>query len=129
MNTNRDLSVKLRALELGRQSEDRVAEWVQTRTGFIRLVARNDRHKQGEIDLIYEEVTASGIQTLVFVEVKASAESLEMALWNMGPAKLRKLRRAIQIFLQNYKGQACGVRIDLALMSQNKVEYREGVLY
>jgi putative endonuclease len=87
---------------LGRRAEDLVAERLR-RAGW-RIVARNARTREGEIDLIGLEGAA-----LAFVEVKAGREGSgrgpERPALAVGPAKRRRLRRLARAWL------ASGVRV------------------
>jgi putative endonuclease len=75
---------------LGRIAEGLVAERL-LRAGW-RIVARNARTRQGELDLV-----AIHGRTLVFVEVKAGREASELGperpALAVGPQKRRRLRR------------------------------------
>jgi putative endonuclease len=73
------------------------------------LLERNFRYKGGEIDLIFEEPGE-----LVFVEVRAR----DRAGWvggveSVGPAKIRRLRRGVDVYLARYRGHARGARLDV----------------
>ena len=80
-----------------------------------RLVARNYQLKCGELDLIVEEDSGTGL-TLVFVEVRSRdpLSSWETPAESLTPAKLRRIRNAASEFLMHYTGEARDVRFDLA---------------
>lgn len=105
---------------LGVEAEESVVTYLTKNHPDLKIIARNVRFKCGEIDIIYERTLRSGVRELVFVEVKASHESLEMALWNFTPQKRLKMSRAVQLYLARYKGSASEVRLELALTAQNK---------
>src|SRR5919198_1382450 len=83
-----------RAGQLG----ERVAARHLERNGY-RLVARNYRAREGEIDLV-----AAGHSTLVFCEVKtivarAGSRGPAYPLEAVGPAKRRQVRRLARVWL------------------------------
>lgn len=92
---------------LGRRGED-VATWILERKGW-RIVARNVRAREGEIDLV-----ASRAGVLAFVEVKtrrsrAFGEPAEAVT----PAKRRKIRTMALRFLAEQGVRAHTVRFDV----------------
>jgi len=80
-----------------------------------RLLARNYQVKCGELDLIVEEDSGTGL-TLVFVEVRSRdpSSSWETPAESLTPVKLRRIRNAASEFLMRYEGGALQVRFDLA---------------
>lgn len=77
----------------------------------LALVERNFRCRVGEIDLVARDGA-----TLVFVEVRARLGGLERAEESLGPAKRRRLRKAIEYYLWSraMPGDLRGIRVDLA---------------
>lgn len=109
-------------IQLGQKAEERVAQFLaKTLLGF-HLIARNVRYRIGEIDVVYEHRTHEGVRELVFVEVKASRQSLELAAWNFSAAKRHKFLRVVQLFLSDYVGQASRVKLQLALVTNPSSE-------
>jgi putative endonuclease len=97
---------------LGRFGEAFAARWLRRR-GF-RILARNWRCRQGELDLV-----ARRGRTLVFVEVKTRRFT---GLWSPELAvdhrKIERLRRAAERYLaaQRWRGW-CRVRFDVVAVS------------
>ena len=78
----------------GRAGEDAALAYLQGH-GLV-LVEANFRCKAGEIDLIMRDG-----ESLVFVEVRQrAAGSPVSALDSIGPAKIRRIVRAAQVYLQ-----------------------------
>jgi putative endonuclease len=84
--------------ELGRRGEQAAADYVERNGG--RIVERNYRTREGEIDLIL--ITGT---TLVFCEVKTLVARSEVArgpaypLEGIGPAKRKQVRRIARSWL------------------------------
>lgn len=99
-------------LDFGRDLEERALKLLLLDPSR-RLLAKNYRSKQGEIDLILEEQRATAIE-LVFVEVRARHErGLVGALESVGPKKRLKIQRTAHCFMTQYRGAAQSVRFDL----------------
>ncbi|MCK9371658.1 MAG: YraN family protein [Sulfuricurvum sp.] len=100
----------------GTLAEERGCEYLRRRG--IRIIDRNVYNRFGEIDII-----ALKERVLHFIEVK-SAQSYEQAVYNITPAKLQKLNRAIQAYLQKIKwdGEYC---IDALIISDEGIEWIE----
>lgn len=91
---------------VGKQGEDTACKYLESK-GF-KIVERNYWKKFGEIDIIATNIQ-NGVKALHFVEVKAVTRSLGPqgdkdndsydALDNIHPWKLKRLSRAIQIYL------------------------------
>lgn len=79
----------------GNLAEERGCDFLRSRG--CRIIERNVYNRFGEIDII-----ALKDNVLRFVEVK-SASSYEQAVYNITPAKLQKLHRTIQTYLQTRK--------------------------
>ena len=87
-----------------------------------RILGTQVRFKVGEIDLVAEEPLSGGRWALVFVEVRSrSLNSWVSPEESVKGAKLRKLRKAVSLYLTGYRGSACEVRIDL-------ITFRDGVM-
>lgn len=81
---------------------------------------RNVYNRFGEIDII-----ALKESVLHFIEVK-SAQNYEQAVYNITPAKLQKLNRTIQTYLQKKRldGEYC---IDALIVSDEGIEWIENI--
>lgn len=97
--------------DYGRKIEIWAADWFVTNRR-ARIVERNFRRRTGEIDLILEETSASGVE-LVFVEVRARLNRKVSGLESVDFKKQLKLRRTIDLFLQRYRGKAKSMRVDV----------------
>jgi putative endonuclease len=96
-----------RNLPLGQRGEAIAARFL-TRRGF-RILARNYRNPQGEIDLI-----ALQRQTVVFVEVRTrSATALGAPVETISAEKQRRLTRAALAFLKSHKLLEHSARFDV----------------
>ena len=100
----------------GQRWEDVALSWLE-RQG-LRPVERNFRCKGGEIDLIMRHGA-----TLVFVEVRQrAAGSLVGAAASIGPAKIRRIVRAAQVYLQRFSRMP-PCRIDVIAIDGNDIEW------
>lgn len=96
----------------GQAGEDMA--WAHLQKQGCRLVARNWHCRYGEIDLI---VLHNGI--LVFVEVKYRRNnSFGGSVYSIGAAKLAKLQRSIECYLQQH-GNNRPCRLDAVLIQGN----------
>ena len=77
-----------------------------------RLLARNFTVRGGELDLVFEETTVSGL-CLVFVEVRMRRAGGLDPRETLDPLKVMRLHRAGAVFLMRYRGFAKAVRFDL----------------
>lgn len=104
----------------GNIAEERGCDYLRS-LGF-RIMDRNVYNRFGEIDII-----AFKESVLHFVEVK-SAQSYEQAVNNITPAKLQKLNRTIQTYLQQKKfdGDYC---IDALIVSADGIEWIENITF
>jgi putative endonuclease len=94
-------------LRTGRRGEEAAAEHLEA-IG-CRILARNYRCRQGEIDLIADD---HGV--LVFVEVKTRSPSSYGAPRDaVTPAKRRKVARAASHYLLAHREQECAYRADI----------------
>lgn len=102
--------------EQGRDGEELALAYLQER-GLV-LVEANFRCKPGEIDLIMREG-----ETLVFVEVRQrAAGSTVSAAESIGPAKIRRIVRAAQVYLQGLN-RVPPCRIDVVAIDGNALEW------
>lgn len=109
-----------RHVALGRTGELIAARWYRAHGG--RIVARNHRCAEGELDL----VVAEG-RVLVFVEVKARrttayghpAEAVTIA-------RQRRLRRAAASFIATGGWRPASVRFDVAAVLPGRIEVTHG---
>jgi putative endonuclease len=82
------------------------------------LIEANFRCKLGEIDLILREG-----ETLVFVEVRQRADrSRGGAAASITPAKIRRILRAAQFYLQRFK-RLPPCRIDVVAIDGGRLEW------
>jgi putative endonuclease len=105
-----------RKQEQGRAGEDLALAWLERR-GLV-LVEANFRCKLGEIDLILRD----GV-TLVFVEVRQRAAGAPVsAAASIGPAKIRRIIRAAQVYLQRFD-RLPPCRIDVVAIDGDDIEW------
>lgn len=98
---------------LGHRGEQVVAEWY-TQHGY-RVLARNWRCGQGEIDLLFARAETPSCTTLVVCEVKArTSHSYGHPLEAVTPTKQRRLRRLAVAYLQSQDRHYEHVRFDVA---------------
>ncbi len=105
----------LSKVETGRRVESRAQLWYLEHRPGARLLARNWRCRGGEIDLVFEESRPGAVSVLVFVEVRFrdSASAWETPLESVGSSKVRRLRRAMGLYLTRYSGPAGDLRLDI----------------
>jgi putative endonuclease len=102
--------------EQGRDGEQLALAYLQER-GLV-LVEANFRCKAGEIDLIMRDG-----DTLVFVEVRQrAAGSTVSAAESIGPAKIRRIVRAAQVYLQGLN-RLPPCRIDVVAIDGDALEW------
>lgn len=102
--------------EQGRKWEEAAMAYLQ-RHGLV-LIEANFRCKLGEIDLIVRDGA-----TLVFVEVRQRAAGAPVdAATSIGPAKIRRIVRASQYYLQRFR-QMPPCRIDVIAINGNHVQW------
>lgn len=103
----------------GNIAEEQGCEYLRSK-GF-RIIDRNVYNRFGEIDIIAFDLEG----VIHFVEVK-SALSYEQAVNNITRAKLQKLGRAIQTYLQQKRlnGDYC---IDALIVTDEGVEWIENI--
>jgi putative endonuclease len=105
-----------RKQEQGRAGEDLALAWLERR-GLV-LVEANFRCKLGEIDLILRDGA-----TLVFVEVRQRAAGAPVsAAASIGPAKIRRIVRAAQVYLQRFS-RLPPCRIDVVAIDGDDIEW------
>lgn len=101
----------------GQQLEEQAWLWLEQKQKDsdipCKLIAKNFYARRGELDLVIEEGTGSGIE-LVIIEVRGRSEGAwQTGLEVIDFQKLQCLRRASQAFLLQYSGTARSMRIDL----------------
>lgn len=105
-----------RKQEQGRQWEDAALAYLG-RHGLV-LVEANFRCKLGEIDLILRDGA-----TLVFVEVRQRAAGAPVsAAASIGPAKIRRIIRAAQVYLQRFE-RLPPCRMDVVAIDGGHIEW------
>ena len=105
-----------RKQEQGRAWEDMALAYLERR-GLV-LVEANFRCKLGEIDLILRDGA-----TLVFVEVRQRAAGAPVsAAASIGPAKMRRIIRAAQVYLQRFS-RLPPCRIDVVAIDGDDIEW------
>lgn len=102
----------------GNLAEEKGCDYLRSRG--LRIIDRNVYNRFGEIDII-----AMKANVFHFVEVK-SAAMYEQAVYNLSPAKLQKLNRTIQFYLQKKKlnSDYC---IDALIVSDEGIEWIENI--
>jgi putative endonuclease len=102
----------------GNFAEERGCEYLRNKG--LRIIDRNVYNRFGEIDIIaiYDNI-------IHFVEVK-SAMSYEQAVNNITRAKLQKLNRTIQTYLQQ-KRLNLDYCIDALIVTDNEIEWIENI--
>lgn len=107
--------------EQGRQWENTAQLYLQ-RHGLV-LIEANFRCKLGEIDLIMRED-----RTLVFVEVRQRAAGAQVsAAASISPAKVRRVVRAAQVYLQRYP-RLPPCRIDVVAIDGRRIEWLKNAI-
>jgi putative endonuclease len=110
-----------RKQEQGRIWENAAMAYLQ-RHGLV-LVEANFRCKLGEIDLIMREGA-----TLVFVEVRQRAAGAQVgAAASIGPAKVRRIVRAAQVYLQRC-ARMPPCRIDVIAIDGERIEWLKNAI-
>lgn len=105
----------------GNIAEERGCDYLRNK-GF-RIIDRNVYNRFGEIDIIALSVDS----VLHFVEVK-SAGSYEQAVNNITSAKLQKLNRTIQTYLQQKKLNL-DYCLDALIVTDASIEYLENITF
>lgn len=102
----------------GDLAEEKGCDYLRARG--LRIIDRNVYNRFGEIDII-----AIRENVLHFIEVK-SAQNYEQAVHNLTSAKLQKLNRTIQFYLQQKRlnGDYC---IDALIISEEGIEWIENI--
>jgi putative endonuclease len=107
--------------EQGRKGEESALTYLQ-RHGLV-LIEANFRCKLGEIDLVMREG-----QTLVFVEVRQRADrSRGGAAASITPAKIRRIVRAAQVYLQRFD-RLPPCRIDVVAIDGGTLEWLQNAI-
>jgi putative endonuclease len=102
--------------EQGKTWEDAAQAYLQ-RHGLVPIEA-NFRCKLGEIDLIMRDG-----ETLVFVEVRQRAADAQVsAAASISPAKIRRLVRAAQVYLQRFS-RLPPCRFDVIAIDGSQLEW------
>ena len=104
----------------GRNFEDRAAAYL-TSHGYT-IITRRYTTRSGEIDII-----ALDGETLVFVEVKARALSLESASRAVGFTKWSRLVQAAQDYVEQVGLPMRESRFDLVAISGEEIEHFKGI--
>ncbi len=104
------MSKKLSARQYGKSAEDKALEFLQRQK--LKLLARNYRSPQGEIDLIMRDE-----DTLVFIEVRARHNSdFLAAVESIDTHKRRHIIKASEHYLQRH-GSYAACRFDVITLS------------
>lgn len=107
--------------EQGKTWEDAAQAYLQ-RHGLV-LIEANFRCKLGEIDLIMRDG-----ETLVFVEVRQRAAGSQVsAAESISPAKIRRLVRAAQVYLQRFT-RLPPCRFDVIAIDGPKLEWLQNAI-
>ncbi len=87
--------------QLGQQAENLALQHLQQQG--LTLVARNQRYRMGELDLIMRDTSNVGAAALVFVEVRfRRSRRYGGAAASVTPRKQQRLIRAADFFLQQH---------------------------
>ena len=82
-------------MDLGRYGEDKAAEYLAA-NGYA-VLCRNFRWKGGEIDIVARDKARKNL--IVFVEVKTRRDGgFGLPCEAVTPAKMRRIRRTIEVF-------------------------------
>lgn len=104
---------RLAALEFGRNAEDVAARSLR-KSGY-KILERNFSCREGEIDIV---ATQDGC--LVFCEVKARRTvSYGSALEAITPAKVRKIKKAAEVYIAKNGLQERDCRFDVVTIDEN----------
>jgi uncharacterized protein (TIGR00252 family) len=121
---DRSSVVSTRRLTLGHMAEDAAATWYADH-GY-RILARNWRCPQGEIDILCARQNSAGCLTLVVCEVKArSSNSHGDPLEAVTPAKQRRLRSLATLYLRSQDVRYEHIRFDVAAATRHALHIME----
>lgn len=113
-----------RRLALGAAGEDRAAQWYRERR--YKVLARNWRCREGELDLVLEAPDGC----IVFSEVKTRSNGrFGTPAEAVTQDKQRRIRRLAAQYLRSStppRGGAVGLRFDVVAVCGDDVEVREG---
>lgn len=104
-------------LQIGNQGEDLAAKYLKKEKAY-KLLARNWKYKQDEIDIIAQDG-----EVLVFIEVKTSAiEGLMPTYYRVTKKKKKNLERVCKAYLKTAKPRPKHFRFDIVTVKlcQNK---------
>jgi len=104
----------------GDQSETLATHFLE-QEGFVILERNYFARKLGEIDII-----AQSEEVLHFIEVKSSKSNSFDPIYNVTPAKLRKVINSAQYYLKT-KGLDMPFSIDALIVRGDEVEFIENV--
>jgi len=104
----------------GDQSETRATEFLE-KSGFIILERNYFARKLGEIDII-----AKGDDALHFIEVKSSKLDSFDPIYNVTPAKLRKVVNSAHYYMKSKKLDM-PFSIDALIVRGEEIEFIENV--
>jgi len=105
----------------GNIAEEKACEYLSSR-GFKIIEQNYYAKKLGEIDII-----ASKDNVYHFCEVKSSTD-YEIAVNNLTPSKLSKIKRSTQYYLQNKKLDVAYC-IDAIIVVDNDIEFLENITF
>jgi len=106
--------------QLGAAGEDIVARWYEQ--GGYRVVARNWRCRDGELDLVVRNRT-----TVVFCEVKTRRSTrFGLPVEAVTLAKQRRIRGLAMRFLREHPQGGGALRFDVAAVMDGKLDVVEG---
>lgn len=122
------MALHQRASELGSRGEDFTVRYLQAR-GY-RIIQRNWRIKEGEIDI----VALSPESEIVFVEVKTrSSATFGEPLESISTEKLHRIQRLALAWLATHQRLGAAYRIDVAGVLAGRsgelsIDYRSAIL-
>ncbi len=118
------LGVSNRRIALGHRGEDWAADWY-VENGY-RVLARNWRNAEGEIDIVCGTVDATGCTVLVICEVKArTSNSHGNPLEAVTRVKQQRLRRLATAYLRSQSRHYDHVRFDVVAVTGRALDVVE----
>jgi putative endonuclease len=113
-----------RRITLGHRAEEATADWY--RDNGYRVLERNWRCPQGEIDIVCSRRNPAGCSTLVVCEVKArTSNSHGHPLEAVTPSKQARLRRLAVAYLHSQTTPYDHIRFDVAAATRHALHIYE----
>jgi putative endonuclease len=113
---------RLSALSFGKKSEQVAARELR-RMGY-EIIEMNFRCREGEIDIVAREG-----DTVIFCEVKARrSDKFGTALEGVTPAKIAKLRKAAEVYINKNRLEKVDARFDVVAIDEERGERKLEVI-